>query len=71
MESLIAHFARKERERLSVVRVDVDHHGTLARRFSVETIPTLVLVRGDEAVGRLDGRATGTQIEELLKRHLL
>jgi thioredoxin-like negative regulator of GroEL len=70
MESLIAHFARKERERLQVVSVDVDDHTALARRFAVERVPTLVLVKGDEPVGRLDGRATGTQIESLLEQHL-
>jgi thioredoxin-like negative regulator of GroEL len=70
MESLVAHFARTERERLRVVTVDVDEHDGLARRLRIEQIPTLVLFKGDEPVGRLDGRSTGTQIEELIEEHL-
>jgi thioredoxin-like negative regulator of GroEL len=70
MESLIAHFARKERERLRVVSVDADEHSALAGRLGVEEIPTLVLVKGSRAVDRLEGRATGGQIEEMISAHV-
>jgi thioredoxin-like negative regulator of GroEL len=70
MESLLAHLARKERQRLRIRRVDVDAHPELAGRFRVETVPTLVLVVGKQAVGRLDGRASAPRIERLLAEHL-
>ena len=70
MESVIAHFARKERGRLRVVSVDADTHGDLAARLSVEEIPTIVLVKGRRAVGRLEGRVTGGQIEQLIAAHV-
>ena len=66
MESLIAHVARKERGRLTVVSVDADENTTLAERLAVEEIPTLVLVKGKAPVGRLEGRATGGQIDALI-----
>jgi len=66
MESLIAHVARKERERLTVVSVDADKNAELAERLAVDEIPTLVLVKGRSPVGRLEGRATGGQIDELI-----
>ena len=44
MESLIAHVARKERRRLTVVSVDADENVELVERLDVEEIPTLVLV---------------------------
>jgi thioredoxin-like negative regulator of GroEL len=66
MESLIAHVARKERRRLTVVAVDADENAALAERLSVEEIPTLVLVEGRSAIGRLEGRATGGQIDDLI-----
>ena len=53
MESLLAHLARKERQRLRIRRVDVDENPALAERFRIETIPTLVLVDGKRAVGRI------------------
>jgi thioredoxin-like negative regulator of GroEL len=70
MESLLAHLARKERARLRVRRVDVDDNAELAERFRVETVPTLVLVVGKRAVGRLEGRASAPRIEALLDEHL-
>ena len=70
MESLLAHLARKERHRLRIRRVDVDDNPDLVERFRVETVPTLVLVVGKRAVGRLDGRASAPRIEALLEQHL-
>ena len=70
MESLLAHLARKERERLRIRRVDVDEQPALAERFGVEQVPTLVLVKDKRAVGRLEGRSSAPKIEALLAEHL-
>jgi thioredoxin 1 len=70
MESLLAHLARKERERLRVMRVDVDDQPDLAARFRITAIPTLVLVKGKRVVDRLDGRASAPKIESMLEPHL-
>jgi len=70
MESLLAHLARKERERLRVMRVDVDEQPHLARRFEVDDVPTLVLVKGKRVVDRIDGRASAPAIESMLQPHL-
>lgn len=70
MESLLAHLARKERERLRIRRVDVDEQPELAERFLVEQVPTLVLVKDKRAVGRLEGRSSAPKIEALLAQHL-
>ena len=70
MESLIAHVAHKERGRLKVKRVNVDRHPRLVRKFGVEQVPTLVLVKGKVVVDRIDGRASMPRIERLLEEHL-
>jgi thioredoxin 2 len=70
MESLLAHVARKERERLRVRRVDADEHPRLLRKFAVEEVPALALVVDRRVVGRIDGRANMPQIEQLLEAHL-
>ena len=70
MESLIAHVARKERERLRVTRVDTDRRPDLAERFAVTEIPTLVLVKDKRAVARLDGRSSAPRIERMLEPFL-
>ena len=70
MESLLAHIARKERERLRVLRVDTDDRPDLADRFGVEDVPTLVLVKDKHTVGRLSGRASAPRIEQMIDPHL-
>jgi thioredoxin-like negative regulator of GroEL len=70
MESLLAHVEHKERGRLRVRRVDVDEHPRLVEKFSVEEVPTIVLVKDRAAIARLDGRASMPQIERLLEEHL-
>jgi thioredoxin-like negative regulator of GroEL len=70
MESLLAHIARKERERLRVRRVDSDKHPSLLRRFAVKQVPSLVLVIDQKVAGRINGRASLSQIEQLLDQNL-
>jgi thioredoxin 1 len=70
MESLLAHIARRERDRLSVSKVDVDERPEIAERFKVTEVPALALVVGKKVVSRLDGRATAPRIEEMLAEHL-
>jgi thioredoxin-like negative regulator of GroEL len=70
MESLLAHIARKERDRLRVTIIDVDERSELADRFEVETVPTLVLVKDKRAVARLEGRASAPRIERMLAPYL-
>ncbi|TML90669.1 MAG: thioredoxin family protein [Actinobacteria bacterium] len=70
MESLLAHLARKERERLVVKRVDVEERPELAERFAIEEVPTLVLVKDKRVVARLAGRASAPKIERMIEPHL-
>ena len=70
MESLLAHLARKERERMRFRRVDVDLRPDLATRFKVDEVPTLLLVKGKRIAERLDGRVSCPRIERMLEEHL-
>jgi thioredoxin-like negative regulator of GroEL len=70
MESLVALVARKERERLRVIQVDVDKRADLVEKLGVKDVPTLVLAVGGKAVARIDGRASAPRIEAMLDEHL-
>jgi thioredoxin-like negative regulator of GroEL len=70
MESLLAHVARKERDRLRVMCVDVDEQPQLAERFRVTDVPALVLVKSKRVVDRIDGRASAPRIEAMVEPHL-
>ena len=70
MESLLAHLARKERQRLVVKRVDVEDRPEIAARFKIDEVPTLVLVKDKRVVARLAGRASAPKIERMLEPYL-
>lgn len=70
MESLLAHLARKERDRLRVSRIDIGESPEWAERFAIEDAPVLVLIKDRRSVGRLEGRVSAPQIERMLEPHL-
>jgi thioredoxin-like negative regulator of GroEL len=70
MESLVAWVKVTQKKRLRVVDVDADLNPALTRELDVTEVPALVLVKDGRVVGRLDGRATGRQIDDLIRPHL-
>jgi thioredoxin-like negative regulator of GroEL len=70
MESLIAWIKVTQRKRLDVVAVDIEDHPDLAHRLSVDDVPALVLVADGRAVERIDGRATGHEIDRMIDPYL-
>jgi thioredoxin-like negative regulator of GroEL len=70
MESLLAHLARKERQRLRISRIDVATSPEWADRLSVTQVPTLVLLKDRRPVERLEGRVSAPQIERMLAPYL-
>ena len=70
MESLVAWIRVTQKKRLRVVDLDADRHPEIARRLRVRAIPSLVLTKGGRIVGRLEGRSTGRQIDDLIRDHL-
>ena len=70
MDGLVAQIARKERENLRVVRVDVNERPDLAVRFHVGAAPALVLTKNGRVLGRIEGRASASKIERMLESHL-
>ena len=71
MASLIAWVHVTEKHRLRVLEVDADANGRLMEALDVDTVPALVLL-GDESqvLARHEGRATGRQIERLIRAHV-
>ncbi len=70
MESLVAWVKVTKKRRLRVVDVDVDRSPALARELEVGVFPSLVLIKDGQVVARLEGRATGRQIDDLIRPYL-
>lgn len=59
-----------QKKRLRVVNLDVDRTPQLADHLDVRQTPSLLLLENGAVVGRLEGRATGRQIDALIGPHL-
>lgn len=70
MESLVAWVKVTQKRRLRVVDLDADRSPDLVRRLDVHEVPSLLVLESGRVVDRLEGRATGRQIEELIRPHL-
>jgi thioredoxin-like negative regulator of GroEL len=70
MESLVAWVKVTQKKRLRVIDVDADENPAVVSKLDVDTIPALVLIQDRRVVGRLEGRATGQQIDDLIRPHL-
>lgn len=70
MEGLVAWVRVTEKKRLRVIDLDADRDADLAARLGVTQTPAFVLVKDRRVVGRLDGRVTGRQIDDLIRPHL-
>lgn len=71
MESLLAWVKVTHKKSLRVVEIDADSHAEAAERLAVTTVPTLVLIAEGRIVGRLEGPATGHEIDELISPYLV
>jgi thioredoxin-like negative regulator of GroEL len=70
MSSLVAWVSVTEKARLRVIEVDADENETFARALKVSAVPTLLVVRDRRVLARHEGRATGHDIEELIRPHV-
>jgi thioredoxin-like negative regulator of GroEL len=70
MESLVAWVKVTQKKRLRVIDIDADRNPALTRELEVTEVPSLVVVKDHRVVARLEGKATGRQIDELIRPHL-
>lgn len=55
---------------LDVVRVNVDENNHLAERFSVSTVPCMMLFKNGEAIKTVNGFRTKSQIKKLIEENI-
>jgi thioredoxin-like negative regulator of GroEL len=70
MESLVAWAKVTQKKRLRVVDVDADRSPELVDHLGVRKIPSLLVLEDGQVIDRLEGRATGRQIDALIRPHL-
>lgn len=58
--------AREAHEAVTVAKVDVDREPTLAQRFEITSIPTVIVFRDGEPVEQLTGLVSGARLHEAI-----
>ena len=57
------------KERLAVIKIDVDKNSALARNFSVQGVPTLILYKKGQQVWRQSGLLTRSDLISIIQQY--
>lgn len=68
LEPRLAHVAEQYRDRVSVYRVDIDRDMSIADRFRVKSIPTILVVVDGHEAERLDGLINDSELQMAFER---
>lgn len=67
---IVEQLASEYEGKLKVTKLDVDQNPTVATRFGVMSIPTLILFKGGEPVERLVGYMPKERLLDRIKPHI-
>ncbi|GJM21455.1 MAG: thioredoxin [Planctomycetota bacterium] len=56
-------------DRVRVGKVDIDDNPALVERFSIASVPTLLLLRGDELLERITGNVGAAELAARVEAH--
>lgn len=57
-------------DKVSIIKVDVDKNASVAQRFQIRGVPTLILFKKGEIVWRKAGVSQASQLEGLINQNL-
>ena len=67
MHPIVEEFKKLMKDELEVVQIDVDEESALANLYTVESIPTFILLRKGEQLWRQSGELTLERLERAVK----
>ena len=70
MASVLESIAMEYRERVAVVKMNIDENPKTAPKFGIRGIPALVLFKGGRVEGQRVGAVTNAQLATFLDTHL-
>ena len=56
--------------KFKVAKVDIDQNRAIAMKYNIRSIPTLVMIKGGEAIGSITGAVPKPRLAELVDRAL-
>jgi thioredoxin 1 len=70
MEPVIQSVAERYQGKVRVLKLNVDENPSVAQRFGIKGIPTLIIFRGGKEAERLVGASSEQTVAQLIERHL-
>lgn len=70
MDPTIKEFARENESKIELIKVDIDQYGDLAKSYSVQSIPTLILLKNGQEQKRSVGALSKQQLENFVAEHI-
>ncbi len=67
---ILAELAREMKDKVKVIKIDVDKNPEIANRFQVRGVPTLVLFKNGQALWKQSGVMDKTQLMLVIHNHL-
>lgn len=67
---VLEEIAEKYQDKIKVVKVNVDEEESIAARFGVMSIPTVLFFRDGKAVASFVGLKSQSEIESIVENHL-
>ena len=67
MQPIVEKFKKSVEGNLEVVQVDIDQESTLADFYTIETVPTFILMRKGEQLWRQSGELTQKRLENAVR----
>ena len=64
--NILTAFEEKYPNKFTVAKLDVDDEPSIAQRYGITTVPTLIVFRKGEVVKREAGVQTGDKLEQML-----
>ena len=57
-------------DKVNIIKIDIDQNQPVAQRYNVQSIPTLIVFKGGEALWRAVGVQQATILEAKLREHI-
>jgi thioredoxin 1 len=56
-------------EKVRVIKIDIDQNAELARRYNIQSVPTLIIFKEGKVVWRHSGVANKNQLQSVVKQN--